>query len=133
MSGRAIACPRCGGRMQPFRERGVDLDRCGACGGVWFDPGEILAHRGPGAEPIDFEPVGGSPLDCPVCEGAALVPGRLGAREAFRCQRCTGFFLPRPSSAGETVASELLTTAPAETFDWVAEVIADLFSGIDIL
>ena len=34
-------CPKCGMHLQEFDFRGLKLDRCGSCGGVWFDEGEM--------------------------------------------------------------------------------------------
>jgi uncharacterized protein len=34
-------CPKCGMELQEFDFRGLKLDRCGSCGGVWFDKGEM--------------------------------------------------------------------------------------------
>ncbi|MCC6382616.1 MAG: zf-TFIIB domain-containing protein [Dehalococcoidia bacterium] len=36
-----LACPDCGREMQRVRQRGVVLDACGKCGGLWFDTGEL--------------------------------------------------------------------------------------------
>lgn len=39
-------CPACpASRLSSVRVRGVELDRCGECGGVWFDPGELELIR----------------------------------------------------------------------------------------
>ncbi len=40
----ALACPRCGAEMRRFRYAGttqVLIDRCPACGGIWFDKDEL--------------------------------------------------------------------------------------------
>jgi uncharacterized protein len=34
-------CPKCGLKMQEVKYRGVDVDVCFACGGVFLDKGEI--------------------------------------------------------------------------------------------
>lgn len=39
----ALVCPGCGQRMRHLRERGVTLDACAHCGGLWFDTGELGA------------------------------------------------------------------------------------------
>jgi len=38
-----IGCPACGGALAPHEYsslRGIELDRCQACGGLWLDAGE---------------------------------------------------------------------------------------------
>ncbi len=39
-------CPKCGMQMQEIRLRGMDVDVCFACGGIFLDKGEIdvIAH-----------------------------------------------------------------------------------------
>jgi Zn-finger nucleic acid-binding protein len=36
-----LSCPRCGGKLIEFVHRGVTLDRCTACAGLFFDSGEL--------------------------------------------------------------------------------------------
>jgi membrane associated rhomboid family serine protease/Zn-finger nucleic acid-binding protein len=36
-----ITCPDCGSSMTEVDHKGVLIDRCDACGGVWFDRGEL--------------------------------------------------------------------------------------------
>lgn len=40
-------CPKCGEWLEPMRFRGVPLDRCVDCGGVWLGPNDlkILAQK----------------------------------------------------------------------------------------
>ncbi len=42
------ACPRCPGLtpLRPREEKGVLLDECGSCGGIWLDAGELEPMRG---------------------------------------------------------------------------------------
>ncbi|MEO6525271.1 MAG: zf-TFIIB domain-containing protein [Gemmatimonadaceae bacterium] len=42
-----MICPRCGAVMAHRPFRGVTLDACGSCHGVWLDAGELamLAHE----------------------------------------------------------------------------------------
>jgi hypothetical protein len=39
-------CPKCGMQMQEIRYRGLDVDACFSCGGVFLDKGEmdVIAH-----------------------------------------------------------------------------------------
>jgi hypothetical protein len=36
-------CPKCGERIEPLNFRGVPLDRCPGCGGVWLGPNDLKA------------------------------------------------------------------------------------------
>lgn len=38
-----MRCPKDGMELAEFEFRGIKLDRCGTCGGVWFDGGEMDA------------------------------------------------------------------------------------------
>jgi hypothetical protein len=40
-------CPKCGEPIEPMTFRGVPLDKCPACGGVWLGPNDlhILAEK----------------------------------------------------------------------------------------
>lgn len=69
-----LACPKCRGPMTPVRLAGTDVDRCGTCGGLWFD---MLEHEdlrsAPGIEALDTgNPATGARFDsvglirCPV-------------------------------------------------------------------
>lgn len=41
-----MKCPKCGNDLQEIHYRGVNLDKCFSCEGLWFDNGE-LAHLQP--------------------------------------------------------------------------------------
>jgi len=43
---RIALCPGCGEPMTPYEQRGVRLDQCPNCQGVWFDVGEIALVYG---------------------------------------------------------------------------------------
>lgn len=73
----------------------LELDRCGDCGGLWFDAGELeqlATHRalpaGPGFEHF-----------CPSCSDPARDPAVGGQFAAARCNACQGTWLD-----GATVA-----------------------------
>lgn len=36
-----LKCPKCGGDMAEVDLRGIKIDRCGSCQGVYFDQGEL--------------------------------------------------------------------------------------------
>ena len=92
----------------------LELDRCGECGGLWFDAGELellATHRalpaGPGFEHF-----------CPSCSDPTRDPGVGGQFAAARCNACSGTWLdgatikglvherlPQPPDAQETPPS----------------------------
>jgi Zn-finger nucleic acid-binding protein len=41
----ALPCPDCGGPLHPLNVGGGQVDRCGRCGGVWLDAGEVARLR----------------------------------------------------------------------------------------
>jgi uncharacterized protein len=36
-----MRCPKCGGNLNEVVFRGIRIDRCSSCGGVWLDNGEL--------------------------------------------------------------------------------------------
>jgi Zn-finger nucleic acid-binding protein len=34
-------CPKCGENLEPLTFRGVPLDKCPACGGIWLGPNDL--------------------------------------------------------------------------------------------
>lgn len=46
-----MRCPKCGQPLQEERYHGIQVDRCTACRGIWFDSGEAesLLDREPSA------------------------------------------------------------------------------------
>lgn len=36
-----MKCPKCGGEMAEEKLEEITIDRCGSCGGVYFDRGEL--------------------------------------------------------------------------------------------
>lgn len=46
-----MKCPKCGMDMQEIEYRGVQIDKCFSCGGIYFDDGEleqIVSQEGEG-------------------------------------------------------------------------------------
>jgi membrane associated rhomboid family serine protease len=120
-----MRCPFC--KTSTFRrvvagER--EIDRCTACGALWFDYGEIRelteGHLSPGPEgepspgppgkPGGAEKPGailsrmrraGASLSCPRCEGAfTAVDFQLTGIPVFRCPACEGILAPSASAGG---------------------------------
>jgi len=36
-----MKCPKCGMDLMTIEHRGVEIDKCAACNGVWLDDGEL--------------------------------------------------------------------------------------------
>lgn len=97
-----IECPRCAGKMKLRTVRGVKIDLCEACAGIWLDTLELqdLLQGVPGA-PAEGPPPEINPpettgkMSCPHCR-LALVPfeyaGDSGI-ELDRCPKCQGLWL----------------------------------------
>jgi hypothetical protein len=51
-----MRCPKCGQPLREERYHGIQVDRCAACGGIWFDSGEAesLLDREPSAAQAFF-------------------------------------------------------------------------------
>lgn len=97
-----LFCPTCAVPMDPLLVREVELDRCWACGGLWFDAGELKQVLGRMDSPSEvLDP----PAEAP--ERARRAPGeRVCCRcklkldvamcehvEVDACQACGGVFL----------------------------------------
>ncbi|MBP7937188.1 MAG: zf-TFIIB domain-containing protein [Phycisphaerae bacterium] len=70
-----MKCPKCQADVKPVVIAGIEVERCGGCGGLWFDAGEApklkMIH---GSEAIDKGQAGisgtterPSPVSCPKC------------------------------------------------------------------
>lgn len=74
-------CPACSARLATVRHNGVEVDRCGACGGIWLDAGEFRSLLNARKDLLDFLPphvrsgLAATGRPCPACRGAmAPVP-----------------------------------------------------------
>lgn len=102
---RTLSCPACGGTMETISFHDIQVDRCTACKGLWFDALEkehLDAIRG--SEGIDI----GRPtenqqkaarINCPVChtQMILMVDHRHPKVHYHSCQVCYGVFF----NAGE--------------------------------
>ena len=97
-----MKCPKCTAGMETVSFDGIEVERCLACHGLWFD---MLEHedlrRVPGSELIDDGlPEVGRAFDvdsarrCPACAGAMV--RMVDARQAHlwfeSCTSCHGVF-----------------------------------------
>jgi Zn-finger nucleic acid-binding protein len=125
----AVMCPRHDRPMRRFGVAGIEVDRCGICGGIWLDAGELealvrsdrdtraaarLLDRADGAEEeSDHAPV------CPR-DGTPLAPMRSAVAPHVECDACTacgGVYL----DAGEL--SAMTETGLAE---WIRRLVPGL-------
>jgi len=67
-----LRCPRCSGPLASERRGATDVDACAACGGAWFDRGEVESAIA-AADPKRPAPAAGVEpelryLRCPRCD-----------------------------------------------------------------
>lgn len=68
-----LRCPTCDASLAPTATADIHLDTCAACGGVWFDRGELEAHlthpaaRGDVPTVLTTPPRGPAYRRCPHC------------------------------------------------------------------
>jgi Zn-finger nucleic acid-binding protein len=93
---------------------GLELDRCGACAGLWFDHGELEAYRAthPARDGVahSWKPDADSkdtPLACPRCGTMSLLRGRALGQLAAQCASCRGVFV-----SGQLAAKAAAQVAP---------------------
>lgn len=62
-------CPECRRLFTIVTVRGIEIDCCRWCRGIWFDPGELQVFSNQSKEiPADDRPNRTSRYDCPVCQ-----------------------------------------------------------------
>lgn len=91
-----MVCPKCSQTMSLWESKGVGLDHCNSCKGLWFDEGELtrhLANSGSDISEKDLKTAGGTSRRCPRCKSNSLLRGRLASVEVDTCERCRGIFL----------------------------------------
>ena len=122
-----MTCPDCQLELRQEEAKGVEIDRCLGCQGVWFDAGELQRVR-KGAQKSSSEE-GKKPLGrfvardlpagpCPRCAGSTLVAGAVNRLSVGRCPSCMGVWVANPATprpAGETFVARALLPSPAWT------------------
>ena len=91
-----IDCPKCSQAMERWESKGVCLDHCSSCKGLWFDEGELTRHFANTGNEIsegDLKAAGGTSLRCPRCKSNSLLMARLASVEVDICEQCRGIFL----------------------------------------
>jgi Zn-finger nucleic acid-binding protein len=97
-------CVRCHRAMDKRELRGVLVDHCSACNGIWLDAGELedlsvgggeaperLAARRSAETLAESRKTVSAAGVCPRCQGALLTT-TLGGAEVDRCRRCSGLY-----------------------------------------
>ncbi|MBN2563687.1 MAG: zf-TFIIB domain-containing protein [Phycisphaerae bacterium] len=96
-------CPKCKGSMESVAHEGVTVDRCTACGGIWFDALEaedlIASERGGSVD--TGSPIKGWQMNrirdihCPRCgEQMQTVSDTKESLVKFEvCTKCHGYFM----------------------------------------
>jgi Zn-finger nucleic acid-binding protein len=91
-----LACPKCAHPMDPWQSRGLALDHCFKCKGLWFDEGELRQHLANSHIRLsegDFKMKGETRFPCPRCSGVRLGQVRVSSVTLDVCPRCRGIFL----------------------------------------
>lgn len=116
-SGRA--CVDCAGSLRAVTHRGVEVDVCASCGGIWFDGGELrsLVSGAPRATPKAALAAG--------LAGAAMA-GMAGAAQAEPPQKRDNSDWTPPVPEDESVVGEVASSV----VDGAVSFIGDLFSGL---
>lgn len=98
-------CPACHRRLEKKRILSLDLDRCTACDGLWFDRGEAVAFV---ERLLAARPEYGKPGAAEKLAAAAEDVGERGDEpESLDCPRCgggdrlAGFFYLNTGKAGQ--------------------------------
>lgn len=93
----ATACPDCRGPFEQINQKGVTVDRCLKCQGLWFDAGELTLSVEVLRPLTGFQGAKPTSAVCPRCAGSSLVeitfPGTQQIIEA--CPKCKGTYLPK--------------------------------------
>lgn len=76
-----LRCPGCGQPMILVYERGLTVERCGVCGGMWLDPGEIDHVKGEATTPPNLKA---------IREAVASTLGPQPEVRYRKCPRCEG-------------------------------------------
>ena len=91
MDNEARTCPDCAVPMQGLFVSLVEVHRCGRCGGIWFDLGQLEQASG---RAVVLEPLDGvTARRCAYCRitlEPALLPGAIPVET---CASCRGIFL----------------------------------------
>lgn len=116
--------------------RGVRIDLCSSCCGIWFDLGEVALYlrrmRSSSSIQVPKDACfqvscSGRGRDCPACSGRTLRAGATSRVPFLVCSACRGVFLPQSTVLG------VLENSGREpvVFDPVREALKDVVNMID--
>src|SRR4029077_10160345 len=133
-------CPSCTKTaFQSMRAYGIELDKCGFCGGVWFDAGELEAFRsgeavseGRAYKSAVFSPSSMEARACPGCRARSLVFGSVENVPLFSCNACGGAFLPpRPQTDVADAAAWIVDADDiGDVVGWSVELLRHLVEAL---
>ena len=126
----ATSCPQCGGGIEQINQKGVTIDRCLKCHGLWFDAGELTLSVEILRPLSGFETAPETKMTCIRCAGTKLVEINFpGTEEKIcPCPKCKGTFLPKGRleaihKALEPIVGQL---GKSPTGDRTAEILAEI-------
>jgi len=116
-----LKCGHCGTRMTAIESRGVTIDWCELCQGIWFDPSELVTTLTNGerrtGERDPFERSlprrGLSVMSCPRCRPGLMVAVGWEGLSFTQCPKCHGVFLDRPQLAAVKERYRVPSRAPS--------------------
>ncbi len=122
------ACGACGEAMYAIVHRGVELDVCSGCGGIWFDGGELSGFlAGGGRKSLSAGAVAG--VAGLAALGGAGLAAAAGGGEQERAANGES-----PLSAAADIAVDAASSGGAEVVGEVVggafSLLVDLFSGL---
>jgi PAT family beta-lactamase induction signal transducer AmpG len=100
----AMRCPKCRSDMEQIVYEGIEIDRCHACHGIWFDAGEMeqLSNRKAAAF---------------IDDGSAVVGLEYNQVHDYRCPRCGGTMDRRVDPKQPHIRYETCTDCDGSFFD----------------
>ena len=113
-----MKCPDCQSGLRATEMGEVEIDHCRACGGTWFDEGELQRVReavGPSSDGAPkFKPTDGPGGPCPRCVGARLAGGVVARLRwaAARAARASGCATPKNVRARPTGSARRSRSSP---------------------
>ena len=99
-----MICPKCQNTMEAIEYDGIEVDRCKACHGIWFDLGE--SDRLPDKHAA-------SSLDI----GDPAKGRQTNEIDRYRCPRCSGGMMHRVDSKQPHIQFEECTSCRGSFFD----------------
>ena len=100
-----MKCLECATEMEKITKRGVTIDSCPHCAGLWFDIEEVYEYASRIKPTPSFVPsddwfsmhTKGIGDTCPCCQNCALEIGGIVGQTYRRCTWCGGIFLSKDS------------------------------------